>query len=112
MRRATPDGFTHRLRALLYTPHNGVTIGRETGVTVQSELTAPNSESAAANWLATVPTSSCAPACYTGRARPNCGLRHEIIGLPQDRVLLVTAKGFERITATPGSSHPSAKRSE
>src|SRR6059058_6111808 len=34
-----PDGFTHRLRALPHTPHNGVTIGSETGVTVQSELT-------------------------------------------------------------------------
>ena len=39
MRCATPHGFTHRLRALPHTPHNGVTIGSETGVTVQSELT-------------------------------------------------------------------------
>jgi hypothetical protein len=39
MRCATPDGFTHRLRALSHAPYNRVTIGREMGVAVQSELT-------------------------------------------------------------------------
>ncbi len=40
MRCATPDGVTHRHRALNNTHNYGVVIGREMGVTVQSELTA------------------------------------------------------------------------
>ncbi len=39
MRCAPPPGSTHRLRALLHVARKGVIFGRETGVTVQCELT-------------------------------------------------------------------------
>ena len=39
MRCAPPPGSTHRLRALLHVARKGIIFGRETGVTVQCELT-------------------------------------------------------------------------